>query len=506
MKKPVPLFFVFFVLPILILSCDILRSSAFVVEAWGPAGNFYGDPGSIIPWLLFSHEPDRSSVEKSFSLTEDGSPVTGFFRWEGRRVGFIPAAPLKAEKDYVLSVAAEARDEWGLSMDEKFTGIFSTRSGRSRPSLVSVEPQAMGTMQEERGEVSLLFSEPVPLNSCIEYISFSPGMAGLWRVEGNAAIFTPSEKWKLGQRYELRVSSSFAGYTGLSMGREFVSVFTAGEDLEKPFLIAAYALNAAGTEEELVEDSPGLFLENSGWDRKTRLRLVFSEPVDTVSVLSCLSSEGAPSLVMEGFPGIREDIVFGMGEGPEYESRFLLRLSAGVRDAAGNESSGVLVFRIFADGPHSKPPRLIGMRLPMVPGGTTPEEQELLDFGIDTLFENLPVGNEEDRFPFGVPVPLWIELYFDTAPETTVDALSLMGLFRVEAGEKVLTFSAQSISESDFSVSGPRPGWESYRRLEIRGLLTNKANPGMVNFIVGAGLQDKLGNRNDASFCISLLK
>jgi hypothetical protein len=290
------------------------------------------------------------------------------------------------------------------------------------------------------------------------------------------------------------------------MGREFVSVFTAGEDLEEPFLIAAYALNAAGDAAELVEDSPGSFLENSGWDRKTRLRLVFSEPVDTVSVVSCLSSEGAPALVMEGFPGIREDIVLGMDDGPEYESRFLLRLNAGVRDAAGNESSGSWVFRIFADGPHSKPPRLTGMRLPMVPGGATPEDQKLLDVSIDTLFGELPIVNEEDCFPFGVPVPLWIELYFDTAPETAVDALSLMGLFKVETSNNVLAFSPQSIRESDFSISEPRHGWESYGRLEIRGFLTNRANPGMVNFIIGPGLQDKLGNRNDGSFCISLLK
>jgi hypothetical protein len=338
-------------------------------------------------------------------------------------------------------------------------------------------------------------------------VSLSPSVGGSWSVEdgGSTGVFTPLEQWTLGQRYELRVSASLTGPTGLSMGKEFFSAFTAGPIDEKPRLLAAFRLDREH-EEPLTEEAAGNFTENAGWEKDSRLRLVFSKPVDMISLGGRLGTEGGPSMTLETQSRFSAEAVFRFNEIPAWQSRFLIRLGAGVLDEAGNESAGEHLYRVYADGKYSRPPRLKGIRLPMAPGRPLPEAQEPLDYSVGDLFADLPVEPGEDRFPFSVEVPLWIELYFDTAEGARVDPLSVMSLFRVETTNNVLSFSPRSLRAEDFTLSKPRAGWESCDRVEIRGFLTNTVNSGMVNFIVGSGLSDSLGNKSGDLFRISLSK
>lgn len=250
----------------------------------------------------------------------------------------------------------------------------------------------------------------------------------------------------------------------------------------------------------------GISQENSGWEKASRIKLEFSEPVDASSVKSCLSAEGAPALMMETMPGFRGEIIFRFAETPAWGSRFTFQVKAGIRDAAGNESREDRLFRIYADGVYSKPPALAGIRLPMAPGKTGAEEQDLRDYTEESLFYDLPITGEEGRYPDKEPVPAWIELYFDAAPGAEIDVFSVMDLFRIETTNSVFSFSPQSVRADNFSLPDPRPGWESFRRLEIRGKLTNTLNAGVVSFCLDPGLADTLGNQNPRAFRISLLK
>ncbi|MDR1419989.1 MAG: Ig-like domain-containing protein [Treponema sp.] len=485
-------------------SCDLLRDSPFTVAAWTPGSGYHSGPQQISVSLLFSGDPDMASVERNFSLAEDGVSVRGSFEWRGRLLVFHPLAPLEANRDYTIGVSAAASDFRGLSLDDAFSGSFTTRPPSSRPELVSMDPGPFGILSGEWGKVRLDFSQPPAPVSLRDHVSFSPSMSGVWDVEGNAAVFTPGMKWTTGQRYEIHISSSFAGTTGLSIGKDITSVFTAGADTVKPFLIAARALSEDGNLRDLAEEIPGNYTENANWESNTRLVLVFSEDVDTFSVRSALSVEGASTPVSETPPGMAGEMIFSLSGTPVWGSRFLFRLGPGVRDAAGNESENTRLFRIYADGPCSKPPSLVGMRLPMAPGKGA-GEQELAVYTPGDLFADLPVQNGEGRFPYGTEVSEWVELYFDTAEGASIDPLSLMELFRVEAGG-ALSFSPRSVRLNGFSEAAPAPGWDQCERVEIRGVLVNSTGGGVVSFITGAGLRDSLGNRSEKAFRISLLK
>ena len=503
------LVFLFF----LFASCDLLRDSPYRVEAWAPGEGFHNDPGRLVVSLLLSHESDKAKTEQAFSLTEDRKTLKGYFSWEGSRLVFMPASPLELNRDYLITLGTGAQDTKGLSLEDKFEASFTTRLPGGRPGITGTDPEYGGSLSESRGEFRLFFSQPVSLNSCMDYVFFSPLAPGSWRLEdGNrTACFTPREPWQPGGLYQVRVESDFVTVSGSVLGTEYSSLFYATADREKPVLLQVLALLPSGdfaesTGEEIPFEKPGLFTaaEYTGWESFTRLCLVFSKPVDTSGLKSLLVTEPSLALVMESPPQMASRAVFRFAEYPAWGSSFLFRLLPGVRDGAGIESADEYDFRIRASGPLSKAPVFAGIRLPMAPGNSG--NQEALSFSPNDLFSDLPINDGEDRYPFGAQTPAWIELYFETSTGTEIDPFSVMDLFRVESTNQALVFSPRSIRTGDFTLEDPRPGWENLSRFEIRGFLTNMVRSGIVTFRIPPGLMDKRGNRSTVDFRISLLK
>jgi len=489
-------------------SCDILRFSPFEVTSWSPGEGYHSNPENMVISLKFSLEPDRDSVERRFSLTGDNSRINGNFHWEGRKVTFVPVTPFEINTDYILSLSAEAHDTNGLSMDTAFEKNFTTRPGTKRPLLISCSPSLYEEIDDLRAEVRLVFSIPVPLNALYDNVSFSPSMTGFWRLEenGKSAIFTPSIPWTKNKRYEIRYSTSLTDNNGMNTGNDFKSVFITGIDKEIPMLIQANRITKEGEYIRLVPDTTGFtgaaeqFTENSGWEKEDRLSLIFSKPVDSVSVKNYLNVEDAPSIFPETVPGYNNEFVFYFDTAPIYESRFVLRVKPGIKDSTGNESKDEYIYRIFANGESSKPPRLIGLRMAMSPQDNT----GLVFFGAENIFENIPITDE--YYPAGVSVKTWVELYFETAKGASINVFSVMELFRVDTTNNVLTFSPRQIKTENFTIPEPQSGWENYERIEITGNLTNSIYFGIVNFQIGSGLKDSLGNKNDKLFRISTIK
>jgi hypothetical protein len=501
----IKLFFFLLIIPFFI-SCDILRLSQFEVIFWTPGDGFHSLPEEIVVSMEFSREPDITSVERNFSLTADGNRVKGNFLWDGKKLIFSPLTPLEKNTDYVLSLSADTHDIKGLSMDEAFNREFTTRPENIRPVLVSCYPQMYATVNDPREEIRLTFSIPVPLNTLYDNVSFNPSMTGNWRLEesGKLAVFTPSEPWIQLKQYEIRFSTSLTDNNGMNIGNEFVSVFTTGDDHEQPCLLNAMRITKDGSVYELTPDrgysgAAQLPVENNGWEKDDRLCLIFSKPVDGISVKNYLNAEEAPSLVLETSPGYNNEFIFRFESVPAYESRFTFRIKPGIKDNAGNETKDEYIYRIYADGKYSKPPALAGIRISMSSDNTI-----LFSAGANSLFEEILINDE--NYPSGENIQTWIEFYFNTAETALIDIFSLMDLFRIETSNNVLTFSPRRIKSDDFSVPQPHQDWEDFERLEITGVLKNTTNYGIINFIIGAGLKDSLGNKNDKTLKISVIK
>ena len=487
----------FLLIIVCLVSCDILRFSPFEVTSWTPGDGYHSEPEKIAVSLVFSHEPDRASVERNFSLTGNENRVRGTFLWEGRKLVFSFLTPPEKNTDYVITISTDAHDTEGLSMEKAFNGEFTTRESETRPVLVSCYPSMYADVSEPAMEVKLEFSIPVPLNALYDYVSFAPSMQGLWRLEdgGKTAIFSPVEPWTQNSRYEIRFSTSLTDNKGMNIGNDFVSVFTTGIDREKPYLLYAQRITKDGEVFQLeaggysgASESP---VENRDWEKDDRLSLVFSEQVDSVSVKNYLSADDAPALVMETFPGYKTEFIFRFDGIPAFGSRFTFRIKPGVKDSSGNETMDEYVYRILADGKFSKPPELVGFRMPLDPRS----ENDLVCLGMDSSLEKVAIS--EENYLSGNSVQTWFDLYFSAAEEADIDLFSLMELFRIETSNNVFSFYPNQIKTSGFSISDPQTGWENFIRIEIAGTLTNTTNYGIVYFQIAAGLKDSLGNKNE---------
>jgi hypothetical protein len=179
-------------------------------------------------------------------------------------------------------------------------------------------------------------------------------MSGTWRLEeaGTQAVFTPAEPWPQGKRFEFRLPASLEGSNGMTMGKDFLSIFRIGEDRALPYLTGAWRLTVDGKQEAIICEPLGELVENAGWEKDDKLLLQFSREIDLLSVGTALTAENASSLVLlpAGSTGFDSLAVFRFDKPPAYESRFFIRLKKGVKDLPGNESVDEHLFRIFANG------------------------------------------------------------------------------------------------------------------------------------------------------------
>lgn len=502
---------------LLILSCDLLRNSPYEVEAWTPGEGFHTNPQNIEISLLLSHESDKAKTEQAFSLTENRKTLKGGFSWKGRTLVFVPASPLEAGRDYLISLGTGAQNLKGLSLETKFEASFTTRPDGGKIKIIGTEPDYGEIIHESRGEFRVFFSEHIDLDSCLDYISFNPSTPGSWRLEDNnkTACFTPRETWQSGGLHKISINNNFAAVSGSVLGEAFSSVFYTGSDREKPVLLKAMERKAGAAPEEftvteLTLEKPG-FPETAytAWENNSFLELIFSEPVNLGALKNLLYVEPNQSLIMVSPPGMSDRAIFRFAEYPQWGSSFLFRLGPGVKDNAGNESEEEYFFRICCGGPFSKAPALAGIRLPMAPGNIPAVagesgENKPLSFSCADVFSDLPIINE--HYPYMENIPSWIELYFETAPDTGINLFSIMDLFRVESTNQALSFSPRSVHADTFTWSVPQEGWENLQRVEIQGFLTNTVQSGVVTFRIAPGLADKRGNKSKQEFRISLLK
>ncbi|MDR1506126.1 MAG: Ig-like domain-containing protein [Treponema sp.] len=482
-----------------VLSCDLLRDGPFEVAGWSPGEGFHDVvPAGVSLW--FTLEPDRLSVERSFSLAEDGTAVSGSFVWNDLQMLFIPASPLEKNRDYLISLGTEAQDIRGLSLERRFEALFTTRPESLRPVLLESFPPDLGILEDERETITLRFSQAMDRASFAGFL-FSPLVQGTWLSEnsGYDAVFIPQDPWTNGRDYRLTAGTEIKSEAGHALGKPVVLHFSAGLDNEPPRLGAVHVLDSRLERIRTLDPET----ENPFWERSYALEFVFSEPVDSASVVSALSSEPSMGLVLCSFPGYGVSHVFRFGSDPVWGTSFTLKLDNTVKDKPGNVLAESFRYRIKADGPASKPPSLAGIRLPLDPGG-----ENTAVYRVGDLFEDLPVENS--AFPFDTEKNFWIELYFDTAGESPesaeINTFSLMEKFRFSATNNALSFSPREAAVSGFTIPQAVPGWEKFSRAEIRGLLTNRPYGGMVTIETGQALADSFGNLSAETFRILLLK
>ena len=452
-------------------------------------------------------------MEEAFSLREDGVERHGRFLWQDTSVTFIPDTPLRANRDYEINVDVEARTENGLSLDARFEGRFSSRLSDQRPALVAADPADGAAISDLWHPIRLSFSTPVGLLSCINEVSISPAVKGLWHLEdgGKTALWTPAEPWKRAGQYKLTVSPFFESAHGRTTGRAFTTRWTAGSaGKTPPRLLSAAAFHDGNAVWELRPDeaaaassaAPAPLIENTHWEAAYQLRLSWDREIALASLASSFSVEPPLKFTIDPAWGSADTAVIRFEESPEWDARYLFKLGGALSSAEGTQSGRAALFRLRANGPYSQPPQLAGIRIPVNPAAPPPSRQ-YETFTKENLYAYITLRRE--NFPFEQEVETWFELYFETAPGAEVDLFSLRERLRVEATNNALAFSQKALVKSGFTEAAGAAAFAGKTRVEVRGTLRNTAASGVVAFRIGEGLRDSYGNRNPAVQKLQLL-
>lgn len=492
-------------------SCALLGPDDFAVSSWSPGPGRLEAAAIGAVRVSFSAKPDRVSAENAFSLSADGSLLSGAFSWDGAVMSFAPYLGFRDGAEYVLTVRDEARTPGGVSLARQFEGRFSTKAEDGRPSVAATEPPDGGVLSGRFDRLVIRFSEPVERASYKTALSFTPAISGVWRLGegGCAAVFEPLEAWAWGATYRARVSAELRDEARNRMGNAYEFRFSVGEDRAPPSLMAAEALDTAGgVAAALVAlDSSGATRElNRGWEGGWRLRLRFSEPVSLSALAARVLASAGLDLRMEDGEGFREDATFAFAELPAFGLSFSIKIKSGVEDSFGNATNADAEFLILADGPGSAPPRLIGVRLPLAPGESDPGMRRLAAFPADEPFATLPLGSGAAEYPPGAPTPSSIELYFKLASGASVELFSLMSSFSISSTNDALYFSPRAVSPGGLAYADLYGPWAGYAVARVDGFVTNRVASGIVTLRLAAGLRDSAGNAAPLAQSLPLLK
>ncbi len=492
-------------------SCEILRISPFRVVSWTPGEGRFGMGEDLSVGVVFSEAPDRVSAENSFSMTEDGITVPGAFSWEGAKLSFSPYVELRRNARFRVSVSVDAMTSSGVSLEEPLEGRFTTKAEDVRPSVVSTTPSRGGMLAETSDGVSIVFSEAVDSVSYRSCLSFSPSILGVWSQsdDGATASFAPLEPWDWGAEYECSISADLKDESLNRMGEAFTFRFAIGDDDAPPEFAGADAQGEAdAVVASIVPDDPtdAVVTENPGWEALWRLRLRFSEPVSMSTLDSRVEAEDGPTLTLETTDGNSSVAVFRFDERPEFGSRILVRVRSGVEDVHGNATESDIVLRLVADGAGSRPPRLVGIRLPMAPGEAIPEDRDLATFAVAAPYSTIALEDSLTRYPVNIATSTSLELYVELASGASLDALSLMSSFRISSTNGALDFSANGVATTGLVYAPPYAPWAEFAVARIDGTITNHVDSGVVTVQLASGFEDSAGNATRTAQSLPLLK
>jgi len=492
-------------------SCDLLRTAPFDVVSWNPGPGHHQVADEITVSIMFSEVPDKVSAENSFSLTENGAALSGCFAWLGSALTFMPCGGLRANAEYRITVSADARNPSGVSLEQPFEETFTSRLEDVRPRVISTFPEHECRLETCKDKVTVIFSEAVDAISFRDCVSFSPDNKGIWNLEsgGFSAVFTPLEPWAWGTKYNVAISADLLDTSGNRSGNPYTFCYTVGADLAPPILLSAEAIDENGMPVFLVcADEPldGVIAENQGWEASWKLRLHYSEPVSLRTIASIITGEAGVSLEVDWTGEVARIIDLIISDQPVWGEGFTVNIPAGVEDEAGNASLAESVFRFVFDGLESRPPRFVGIRLPLAPGEPLAENRNLAVFSVEQPYATLAITGDATGYPVGVPVTISIEVYLELALNSEVNILSLMNSFRFSSTNGALEFSAKRILPECLEYAEPHEPWAGFAIVRIDGTLTNHVDSGILTVQLAAGFCDSSGNASGVAQRLTLLK
>ncbi len=195
---------------------EFMNMQPLEIESYSPSGKkvLYSSVTDIR--ITFSAEMNKSRAEGSFSMTKNGSLISGNFSWDGSTLIFTPSMAIENNSIYLIEMSTDAEDTYGNSLPEKFTYTFSTAMEDGKPYFVSSIPADRQSVTDQLLSIRILFSEALDIESVYSSFSIFPDVDGVLSLAAGDSeiIFTPLSKYEEGTDYTVTVSDTLRDLCG----------------------------------------------------------------------------------------------------------------------------------------------------------------------------------------------------------------------------------------------------------------------------------------------------
>lgn len=212
--------------------------------------------------ILFSEGMDASTINGStVKVTQRQTKtkqvaVAGTVSYVGHTATFTPAAALKLNTNFTVTVTTGAKDAEGMSLARSFVSYFRTGAARdtSAPTVSSVVPSGDATGVALNQQIVTTFSEamdPATINAANVKLAVrvtkktQAAVAGTVSYVGNVATFTPSAALRPNTKYTMTIGTGAKDLAGNALTGSFTWSFRTGDapDVTAPTLTSVNPAN-----------------------------------------------------------------------------------------------------------------------------------------------------------------------------------------------------------------------------------------------------------------------
>ena len=488
--------------PFVFLSCSDTFLPALKVKS------FDYDSSKIT--VEFSENVLESSVQKSFSLTEDSQSVNGVFSFNGCVVQFFPESGIKENYDYVFCVSTDCEDKNYCSLSKKFVKEFSTRKDKTSPEILSVTMEDTETL--ENNAVVIEFSKRIDEISFFNSISVSPSFEYFTFFEdaGKTVKLVPLEKLLKNTDYKITISTDLMDCSRNYLKEKFIKTFSLVKKYEAPeikcsifnadndgqFIIDSVAFEASENGENVLK-AENVSLNSTirfNFNEKMSFEGISGE-VDIFPV--CAYSLTKDEINSKWFEVKLKDAQWG--------KTYRICLSEEVSDVYSNKTGKENILSVSFDREEERPPEFIEGYLQI----SSFSEENYKD-----SFKVLSSSTDYDYLIFdsavyesGAEVESILYLVFASSNDEKnegINVYSLLDRFSITASNSCAGITIKKIEVADEEIQTfPLKNIITSALLQSKQKLSvvkctlcvkNNANRGIVQFNLESGFTDLLGN------------
>jgi acetaldehyde dehydrogenase (acetylating) len=270
--------------------------------------------------VTFSEPVDQQTI--SFLLSTGSATIPCMMSYYGTTAIFTPLSILASNTTYTATVSAGVKDLAGNAMPNSYIWSFVTSAAPdiTPPAVIATTPRAGATGVAINIAPSITFSEPVDQQT-ISFI-LSTGSATIpctMSYSGTTAIFTPLNILASTTSYTATVSAGVKDLAGNAMLNSYIWSFTTGTAIDTTLPFVTATTPTVGATSVAVNTAPSV---------------TFSEPVDPTTITFTLSGGSATIPCTMSYSGVTA--IFKPSSNLKKNTLFTARVSAGVRDLAGN--------------------------------------------------------------------------------------------------------------------------------------------------------------------------